>query len=131
MSSQIETNDSVCVNDLVNDTKNEWKKISSSFCAFMDRTNYSILEKESILKDDEYAIRYFCQDIDSKMDEYTKLFNEIATCKEIVEGNNRIIDDIRVYMRSMDDMTYKIMDFIDYHHKSGRIYNSNHIKAIL
>lgn len=126
--SQIDTNDSFSIDDIMKDVKSEWKKISMSFCAFMDRTNNILMDKESIIRSDIYAVSYFCHDTDSKMDEFVMLFNDICKCSEIKEGHQSIVKEITEYVKKLDEVTLKIMNFIDYYHKDGRIYNPNYNK---
>lgn len=122
---QISTCDEVSVEDLINN-RSEWKNIANSYTFFLDRTN-SQLTADNLIANDSNAINYFCGDINSKMNEFTMLFNDILQCTEIKKKYPDIINDINQYMKGMDEITKRIKDFIDYYHFSGRIYNPNRI----
>ena len=125
MSGEIDTCDHVSVLDLVND-KSQWKNIVNSYTFFLDRINAQ-LNSQNLIANDSTAIRYFCGDIDNKMNEFVMLFNDIATCKEIRDKYPDIIKDICEYMKGMDEITKRVKDFIDYYHFSGRVYNPDRV----
>jgi hypothetical protein len=125
MSGKIDTCDQVSVLDLVND-KSQWKNIVNSYTFFLDRTN-SQLNSNNLIANDSTAMRYFCGDIDNKMNEFVMLFNDITTCKEVRDKYPDIIKDICEYIKGMDEITKRVKDFIDYYHFSGRVYNPDRV----
>jgi septation ring formation regulator EzrA len=122
----INTNDEIDIVSIINDKK-EYKKLEMSYVAFMDRTNRSLLEEDSILSSDLNAMKYFCNYIDEKMNVFRSIFNDLVSCKEFVEGHKNICKDIKTYLKQMDEMNDKIMDYIDYNYKSGRIYKQDRL----
>lgn len=126
MSETIDTNDEIDIVSIVNDKK-EYKKLEMSYIAFMDRTNKSLLEDDSILSSDLDAMKYFCGYIDEKMNIFKLIFNDLISCKEFVERHKNICKDIKTYLERMDEMNDKIMDYIDYNYKSGRIYKQDRL----
>jgi hypothetical protein len=97
MSETIETNDEIDTMEIASDIKNQFKKIEMSFVAFMDRTNKTLLDSDSIISYDLEAMKYFCNYNDEKIDTFKDIFNELITCKEIVEGQKGIYNDIKTF----------------------------------